>query len=88
MPSATVTVLVPRVEVGKVVQKQSKAVSRGQVRAGRRTGSWKERGMVGSWMPKVPIISTHLQQAGEGGRPRERSGEEGVSVGEWFRGSC
>ena len=75
MPSATVTVLVPRVEVGKVVQKQSKAVSRGQVRAGRRTGSWKERGMVGSWMPMVPIISTHLQQAGETKRKRE-SGEE------------
>ena len=71
IPSATVTVLVARVEVGKV-QKQSKAVTRGQVRAGRRTGSWKERGMVGSWMPMVPIISTHLQQAGEGGRPRER----------------
>ena len=59
MPSATVTVLVARVEVGKVVQ-QSKAVTRGQVRAGRQADSWKPgRGAEVRWMPVQPIL-THL----------------------------
>ena len=62
MPSATVTVLVARVEVGKLVQQQSKAVMSGQVRAGGRRAdqSWKGRGgEEGRWMPVKPI-STHL----------------------------
>ena len=66
MPSATVTVLVPRVEVGKVVQKQSKAVTRGQVRAGRRADSWKAgRRAEGRWITAKPI-STHLRRRGDG----------------------
>ena len=58
MPSATVTVLVARVLMGKVME-QIKAVSSGQVRAGRRADHWNGReGVGGNWMPIKPI-STH-----------------------------
>ena len=57
MPSATVTVLVARVLMGKVMMEQIKAVSRGkQVRA---DDHWKgRRGVGGKWTPIKPI-STH-----------------------------
>ena len=52
--------MVARVEVGKVVQ-QSKAVTRGQVRAGR--PGRPDRGAEVRWKLVQPIL-THLWQAG------------------------